>query len=145
MIAISVSMTLQLYYSKEKETHCQSAMRPVEHSENLPVLKPPDLETQSSSSADEHSSGECVEPNDPVNKNKPIPFPQETLNDWDRDIYLTKEKIEFIASRLQEYNRLEKGVKITLSRKRTEDLLALFSMKDYLCFCNDVYKLFEQL
>ena len=56
-------------------------MRPVKHSENLPVPKPPDQEMQSSSSADEHSSCEYVEPNDPESKNKPIPFAQEALND----------------------------------------------------------------
>ena len=50
-----------------------------------------------------------------------------------------------MASSLEELNLVEKEVRITLYRKRTEDLLALFSMKDYLCFCNDVYKLFEQL
>ena len=32
-----------------------------------------------------------------------------------------------------------------MCRKRTEDLLALFTMKDDLCFCNDITKLFEQL
>ena len=50
-----------------------------------------------------------------------------------------------MASSLEELNLVEKEVRITLYRKRTEDLLALFSMKDYLCFCNDVNKLFEQL
>ena len=62
-----------------------------------------------------------------------------------RDVYLTKEKSEFLASRLQERNLLEKRVEITLYRKRTEDLLALFTMKDNLCFCNDITELFEQL
>ena len=105
-------------------------MRQVEHLENLPVPKPPDKEMQSSSSADEHSSGEYVEPTDPESENKPIPFSQEALNDLRRNVYLTKEKSEFLASRLQERNLLEKGVKITLYRKCTEDLLALFTMKD---------------
>ena len=105
-------------------------MRPVEHLENLPVPKPPDKEMQSSSSADEHSSGEYVEPTDPESENKPIPFSQEALNDLRRDVYLTKEKSEFVASVLQERNLLEKGVKITLYRKCTEDLLVLFTMKD---------------
>ena len=50
-----------------------------------------------------------------------------------------------MASSLEELNLVEKEVRITLYRKRTEDLLALFSMKDYLCFCNDVNKLFDQL
>ena len=47
-------------------------MRPIEHSENLLVSKPPDQEMQSSSSADEHSSGKYVEPNDPESNNKPV-------------------------------------------------------------------------
>ena len=47
-----------------------------------------------------------------------------------------------MAQRLQERNLLEKK---TLYRKRTEDLLALFIMKDDLCFCNDITELFEQL
>ena len=123
----------------------QSAMHPVEHLENIPLLKPPDQEMQSSSSAEEHSSGENVESNDPESENKPIPFSQEALNDLRRDVYLIKEKSEFLASRLQERNLFEKGVKITLYRKLTEDLLALFTMKDDLCFCNDITELFEQL
>ncbi|XP_076318488.1 uncharacterized protein LOC143229683 [Tachypleus tridentatus] len=100
---------------------------------------------QSSSSADEHSSGEYVEPNHPESENKPIPFSQEALNDLCRDLYLIKDKSEFLASRLQERNLLEKGVKITLYRKRTEDLLALFTMKEDLCFCNDITELCKQL
>ena len=73
----------------------QAAMRPVEYFENLLVPKPPDQEMQSSSSSDEHSSGEYVEPSDPESENKPIPFSQEALNDLYRDVYLTKEKMSF--------------------------------------------------
>ncbi|CAI9735847.1 Hypothetical predicted protein [Octopus vulgaris] len=59
---------------------------------------------QSVSSADERSGGECVEPNDPESDNKPILFSQETLNNLCRDLYLTKYKNVFLASRLQERN-----------------------------------------
>ena len=72
-------------------------------------------------------------------------FSQKALNDLCRDLYLTKENSEFLASSLQERNLLEKKVKITLRRKRTEDPLALFTMKDNVCFCNDITELFEQL
>ena len=123
----------------------QSGIHPAEHSENLPVPKPTDQEMQSSISADKYSSGEYVEPNDPENKNKPIPFSQEALYDLCRDLYLTKEKSQFLASSLQECNLLEKGVKITLYRKRLKDLLVLFTIKDDLCFWNDITKLFEKL
>ena len=61
------------------------------------------------------------------------------------DLYLTKEKSEFLTSKLQERYLLEKEVEITLYRKRTEDLLSLFIMKDDLCFCNDTTECFEQL
>ena len=76
-------------------------MHPVEHSENLPVPKPPDQEMQSYSSSDEHSSAEYSEPNDPESENKSIPFSQEALNSLCRDLYLTIEKSEFPASSLQ--------------------------------------------
>ena len=36
-------------------------------------------------------------------------------------------------------------MKITLYRKRTEDLLSLFTVKDDLCFGNEIIELFEQL
>ena len=86
-----------------------------------------------------------MESNDPESENKPIPFSQEALNDLRRDVYLTKEKSQFLASRLQERNLLENRVKITLYRERTEDLLTLFTMKDDLCFCNNITELFEEL
>ena len=64
-------------------------MRPAEQSENLPVPKLPDQEMQSSSSSDEHFSGEYLEPNDLESENKPIPFSEEALNDLYKDLYLT--------------------------------------------------------
>ena len=76
MIAISVSMTLQaVLHQRKRNTFLPKfaiRMRPIEHSENLLVPKPPDQEMQSSSSADEHSSGKYVEPNDPESNNKPV-------------------------------------------------------------------------
>ena len=70
----------------------QSAMRPEQHLESLPVPKSPNQEIQISSSADEHSNGEYVEPNDSESENKPISFSQEALNDMCRNLHLTKEK-----------------------------------------------------
>ena len=78
MIAIFVSMTLKAAMQQIKRNivypNLQSAMRPAEHSENLPVSKPSDQQMQSSSNAHEHSSGKYMEPNDPESENKPIPF-----------------------------------------------------------------------
>ncbi|CAI9715190.1 Hypothetical predicted protein [Octopus vulgaris] len=63
------------------------------NSENLPAPKLPDQEVQSSSSAVEHSSGECVQPNDPEIENKLVSFSQEALNYLCKVLYLTKEKL----------------------------------------------------
>ena len=60
------------------------------------------------------------------------------------DLFLTKDKSKLLASRLKERNLLE-GVKITLYRKRAQNFQVLFTVKDDLCFCNDVVKLFERL
>ena len=123
----------------------QSAMRPVKHSKELPVPKPPNQEMCSLNSGDEHCSDETVELSDSEIKNKPIPFSQEALNDLCRDLYLTKDKSELLASRLKECNLLGEGVKITLYRKCAQNLHVLFTVKDDLCFCNDIAELFEQL
>ena len=148
MIAIFVSMTLKAVMQQIKRNivypNLQSAMRPAEHSENLPVPKPSDQQMQSSSNAHEIPVANTWSPMiQKVRINQYLL--NEALNDLCRDLYLTKENSEFLASSLQERNLLEKKVKITLRRKRTEDPLALFTMKDNLCFCNDITELFEQL
>ena len=150
MIAISVSKTIRAVLQQKNMKHIvypnlQSAMRPVKHSKELPVPKPPNQKMCSSSSGDEHCSDETIELFHSESKNKPIPFSQEALNDLCRDLYLTKDKSELLASRLKERNLLGEGVKITLYRKRAQNLHVLFTMKDDLCFCNDIVELFEQL
>ena len=117
-------------------------MRPVEY---LTVTKPPDQEMWSSSRGDEHSSEETVELYGLQSQSKPISFSQKALNDLCRDLYLTKDKSELLASRIKERNLLKKGVKKILCRKRAQNLHVLFIVKDDLCFCNDIAKLFEQL
>ena len=91
------------------------------------------------------SNNETVELFHSESKNKPIPFSQEALNDLCRNLYLTKDKSELLASRLKESNLLGEGVKITLYKKRAQNLHVLFTVKDDLCFCNDIVELFEQL
>ena len=96
-------------------------MRPGNHSKELPVPKPPNQEMLSSSSVDELSSDESVQLSDLKSKTKPIPFSQKALNGLCRDLYLTKDESELLASRLKERNLLE-GVNITLHRKRALNL-----------------------
>ena len=105
-------------------------MRPVKHLKELPVPKPPNQEMWSLSSGDEHCSDETIELFQSESKNKPIPFSQEALNDLCRDLYLTEDKSELLASRLKERNLLGEGVKITFYRKRAQKLHDLFIVKD---------------
>ena len=138
------------YTTAKKKKHIvylnlQSAMRPVNQSKEFPVPKPPNQETLISSSVDERSSDESVQLSDLESRNKPMPFSQKALNDLYRDLFLAKDKSEFLASRFKECNLLEEGVKITLYRKRALNLHVLFTVKDDLCFCNDIVELFERL
>ena len=66
------------------------------------------------------------------------PFSQGQLNDLVRDLNLSKESSEFLASRLGEYGALDLGTKITFYRNRDDLLLRFFTMKDDFVFCNNI-------
>ena len=76
---------------------------------------------------------------------KPILFSQEQLNDLKRDLALSKQKAELLASRLQENNLLQKDVLVSYYRKRNFDLLTVFRVGRPLCSCYDITSLFEKL
>lgn len=126
-----------------------SAIRPVSHSLELPVPKPPssvDLDSiqleYSHSDSDELLISE-YDPEDSVLK--PHLIEQGELNDLVRDLDLTKEKSEILASRLQQWNLLAPEVKVTEYRKRSKHLVTYFSTDGELCYCNDVSGLFDVL
>jgi hypothetical protein len=62
---------------------------------------------------------------------------------WDLD--LPKTKAQLLGSRLQQWNLLEKGVKLLLHRKRQVNIASYFLMDDNLLYCNDVCALMEEL
>ena len=101
------------YTATKKKKHIvysnlQSAMRPVDHSKELPVPKPPNQEMLSSSSVDERSSDESVQLFDLESKDKPMPFSQKALNDLYRDLYLTNDKSELWHQGLKNATFLKK-------------------------------------
>jgi hypothetical protein len=53
---------------------------------------------------------------------------QEELNDLIRDLDLPKSKAELLGSRLQQWNLLKENVRISVYRKRHEDLVHFFKM-----------------
>ena len=75
---------------------------------------------------------------EPEEKLKPILFSQKQLNDLKRDLVLSKQKAELLASRLQENNLLQKDVLVSHYRKRNTDLSTVFRVDGLLCYCYDI-------
>ena len=139
--------------SKSKHTikypNLPSAMRPVPHSEEYPVPHPP--KQMDLSDADELSEADVEkEKDDPdfeptSSLSEPHLLSQRDLNDLVRDLNLSKNQSELLASRLKGWNLLQKDTKITLYRKRHCDFEQFFSLEDGVVFCNDVYSVIEEL
>ena len=51
--------------------------------------------------------------------------------------------MELLASRLKEKNLLQKGVRISLYRKRSQNVISFFQMENELCYCGDIDSLFQ--
>jgi hypothetical protein len=121
-------------------------MRPVPHSEELPVpifsvlpqitlLSPEGDSSPEDDTRDEDFSVETI----------PQLFSQVELNDLVRDLNLPKNSAELLASRLKEKNLLENGVRITFYRSRHEDFLSFFTKEEELVYCTDVSGLLNKL
>lgn len=119
----------------------QSAIRPVAHSEEIPVpvfnVSRSLEEVEDRAEIVEHDmdfeddTGSC-------SNSGPQCFNQEELNDLVRDLGLSKEMSQVLASRLKEKNLLEQGTKITFYRKREYGLLQYFKVESGLVYCHDV-------
>lgn len=140
------------YSSKNKHQivypNLDSAIRPVPHDSFLPVPIPPidgldsvDTDTDEVTTSVEYHDAEFI----PDNDKQPNIFTQGELNDLVRDLSLSKEKAELLASRLKEKNLLATGVKVSHYRTRNNDLAKFFTVDGPLCYCNDVNGLFESL
>ena len=99
------------------------------------------------SSADEDNSDGLTSSNytDSDANEDPILFSQKHLNDFIRDLCLSTEKAELLASRLKERNMVERDVKVSYYRKRNRDLSSAFKVERPLCYCNDIDELFQTL
>ena len=65
--------------------------------------------------------------------NEPHWITQEDLNDLARDLYLSKQQSELLASRLKQWNLVQEDVRITSFRNRNKDLASFFDMENKLC------------
>ena len=112
------------------------------HSSELPIPKPPsDLPVISDESTE--CSTDSSTDFDPCVSDRRPHFIIQDLNDLVRDLNLSKDKSELLASRLQQWNLLTLGTKVTFYRQRSKDLSNLFSADSELCYCNNIPGLFE--
>lgn len=124
-----------------------SARRPIPHSDEVPI---PTFHLLPELCKDECTldlpSETCDGESDFEGTSSfPQRFNQDEVSDLARDLNLSKEASELLASRLKDKNLLEEGTKITFYRTREKDLLPFFSQEDNFVFCHDVTNLLEQM
>ena len=113
-------------------------MRPVVHSDDIPIpsYHPlPELSEDEYSDNDRWSDGRSdykeLSPNHPS-------FNQNELIDLIRDLSLSKEASELLASRLNDKKMLHNGTQVTFYRTREKEFLSFFAHENDLVFCTDV-------
>jgi len=129
-----------------------SAMRPVPHSAELPVPKPPTNMTLSDNESSDEDVGQANNNMDfdPTFAGTSSSIEQHLLtqgdqNDIVRDLNLSKEQAELFGSRLKGWNLLRQDTMVCFYRGRHEELKDFFSQEDGVVFFNDVCSVMEIL
>ena len=117
-------------WKKIKYPNLRSAMKPVLHSDDLPVPTPPVNKDLLSSSDEEmpsrEDSAESISLEDidstysGTSGNEPHWITQGDLNDVACDLYLSKQQSELLVSRLKQWNLVQEDVRITSFRNRNK-------------------------
>lgn len=128
-------------HRKVEYPEVHSMAKPVPHSPlvQYPVCPKRKKQPESSDKSTDKSNESFVE-----REEKIMPFTQSELNDLMRDLDLSKEKSEILASRLQERHMLSSGVKVTYYRDRHKRFSKYFSKTDNVCYCHDIIGLFKE-
>ena len=123
-----------------------SAIRPVPHLLEMPVpvCSGLPLEEDMADVVEDEGDVDFQEANSIYNS-KPQCFNQAELNDLVRDLSLSKESSELLASRLNEKHLLERGTKISFYRNREHDLLKYFRYESDLVYCHDISGLINEM
>lgn len=123
-----------------------SVTRPEPHSESVPV---PVFKELSSADSGSDSSAFHQDPSrDPDfshTEKQCEQFNQLELNDLVRDLGLSKELAEVLASRLKEKNLLQKNTHITFYRNRERNLLPFFTAGEQFVYCCNIVGLLNAL
>jgi len=129
-----------------------SAMRPVPHSAELPVPKPPTNMTLGDSESSDEDVGQANKnvDCDPTfagvcSSSEPHLLTQGEPNDIVRDLNLSKKQAEILGSMLKGWNLLRQDTKVCFYRGRHEEFKDYFSKEDGVVFCNDVCSVIEVL
>ena len=103
---------------------------------SLPQLHDSDSEKPHALECSETSEGSCSEYEESFSS--PKQFTQQELNDLIRDLNLSKQGSELLASRLKKKNCLQPDAKITFDRNRETGILPFFSQGNDLVYCNNI-------
>ncbi len=117
-----------------------SAIRPMPHCGEVPVPvfeQLPSLEDEDDILEDNPESDSDADFVD-VPTTEPKRFDQLELNDLVRDLGLSKELSELLASRLNDKNLLQDGTKVTFYRNRENELLKFFATEKDFVYCSDI-------
>jgi hypothetical protein len=128
-------------------------IRPVPHTEDLPVPVPPQQyildsdgqPTENREKPHQPSTSTDADFTADLQFNEFHRITQEESNDLVRDLDLPRSKAELSGSRLQQWNLLKENVRISVYRKRHEDLVQIFKMERGLVACTDIDGLMQTL
>ena len=130
-----------------KYPNLPSAMRPVPHSEDLPVPHPPtQLNVEDQSEHDAATEVPNEQQNDATFETGTYCWePQGELNDLVRDLKLSKKQAERLGSSLRRWNLLQKDIKVCFFRNRQEEFHYFYSEENDLVYCNNTRAVMDVL
>lgn len=133
-----------------------SAVRPILHSEDVPVPVFHGFASSEDEDSENKQEGHdgCHEDHRESSEDytsethlssAPQQFRQAELNDLVRDLGLSKKAAELLASRLQEKHLLDRSARVSYFRQRDHMFLEFFSEKKQFVYCSDIAGLLIQL
>lgn len=129
-----------------KYPNLDSARRPIPHSSDLPIPVSPSVHEQERSRS---TSPEALCSNDNDLEYGPSTtqanLSENDLHDLSRNLLLTKQGSELLASRLKEINVLSPETRITSFRKRGDRFQRWFSHRNGITYCSNVAQLLCEL
>ncbi|GFG37027.1 hypothetical protein Cfor_05729 [Coptotermes formosanus] len=125
-------------------------MRPVPHSEHLPVHPPTHLTAEHESEHEAHTEVQNDEKDDPTFKASTSScehhlLTQGDLNDLVQDLKLSKNQAELLGSMLKGWNLLQNDTKMCFFRNRQDVFQDLYSEENDLVYCNNICTVMDVL